>query len=167
MPTQLIISPTQIATIGHFAEKSYPEECCGLLIGTSIIQIDSTPIITVTSLYPTRNAWPEQHQLIESEEPSNPNHSARDRFIIDPTEQLAAMKQIRAIGQAIVGVYHSHPDHSAIPSETDRRMAWPEYVYWITSVAQGQAIAHRCWQLQTDGGFAENHMVISRNSAHE
>jgi proteasome lid subunit RPN8/RPN11 len=160
MPTQLIISSAQVTTIAQLAEQSYPEECCGLLIGKKETQAAAPPIITVISLYPTRNAWREQHQHIPLEDTPDANHSERDRFIIDPAEQLAAMKQSRAVGQEIVGVYHSHPDHPAIPSATDRRMAWPEYVYWITMVAQGQAIAHRCWQLQTDGDFAEIRLVL-------
>jgi proteasome lid subunit RPN8/RPN11 len=55
-----------------------------------------------------------------------PNHEReqpRVRYVIDPLEQLRADDEARAAGLEIAGYYHSHPDHPARPSETDRRIA--------------------------------------------
>jgi proteasome lid subunit RPN8/RPN11 len=56
-----------------------------------------------------------------------------------------------AKGLTLVGYYHSHPDHPAIPSEFDRSWALPNFKYLITSVQQGRADHARVWQLTADG----------------
>jgi proteasome lid subunit RPN8/RPN11 len=65
------------------------------------------------------------------------------------------MRSARAQSLEIIGIYHFHPDHPAVASETDglrpagghRQLAWPQYFYVIVSVIQGQATDCRCWQL--------------------
>ena len=61
----------------------------------------------------------------------------------------------------MIGYFHSHPDHAASPSETDREQAWPRYSYLITSVQEGKATETRCWQLREDGtGFDQETLVL-------
>jgi proteasome lid subunit RPN8/RPN11 len=50
-------------------------------------------------------------------------------------------------GLAIIGFYHSHPDHPARPSDFDREHAWPFYSYVIVSVATGRAAGMASWVL--------------------
>lgn len=54
-----------------------------------------------------------------------PNVSAdpRRRFEIAPAELLRVQSEARRGGLEILGYYHSHPDHAATPSDTDRRLA--------------------------------------------
>ena len=66
-----------------------------------------------------------------------------------------------ARGLTLVGYYHSHPNHVAIPSEFDREHALPNFVYIITSVMQGKAAEMRVWRLRTDRtAFDEGQLVL-------
>jgi proteasome lid subunit RPN8/RPN11 len=47
----------------------------------------------------------------------------------------------------VLGFYHSHPDHPARPSETDRQAAWPFYSYIIVSIGRGEPLDTTCWVL--------------------
>jgi proteasome lid subunit RPN8/RPN11 len=56
----------------------------------------------------------------------------------------------------VLGFYHSHPDHPAVPSDYDRDNALPFYSYVIVSVAGGKAADFRSWLLAEDrGSFGE------------
>ncbi|MHB0977533.1 MAG: M67 family metallopeptidase [Candidatus Aquicultorales bacterium] len=60
------------------------------------------------------------------------------RYLIDPAEQFAAFKAMRAEGRELVGTYHSHPATEAYPSKTDKELAfYPESYYLILSLADG------------------------------
>jgi proteasome lid subunit RPN8/RPN11 len=50
-------------------------------------------------------------------------------------------------GLAVLGFYHSHPNHPARPSETDRQHAWPFYSYVIVAIANRQPVDLTSWQL--------------------
>jgi proteasome lid subunit RPN8/RPN11 len=53
-------------------------------------------------------------------------------------------------GLTLVGYYHSHPDSPAVPSVYDRDHALPNFVYVITQVQGGDAVAMHAWRLQDD-----------------
>ncbi|MCB1034530.1 MAG: M67 family metallopeptidase, partial [Acidobacteria bacterium] len=74
----------------------------------------------------------------------------QDRYLIEPKTILAAHREAQAVDLDIVGYYHSHPDHPAQPSETDREFAWPGVSYIIVSVEAGEVMATRSWRLQDD-----------------
>jgi proteasome lid subunit RPN8/RPN11 len=50
----------------------------------------------------------------------------------------------------VIGFYHSHPDHPAVPSQFDLDHAWPVYSYLIVSVIQGQSAELTSWELVED-----------------
>ena len=50
----------------------------------------------------------------------------------------------------MIGIYHSHPDSPAKPSEYDRVHAWPVYVYVIVSVKAGKADDVKAWTLREE-----------------
>src|SRR4030065_584569 len=83
---------------------------------------------------PTRPAWapPRQH------------------YSLDPSDRLRAEAEAERLGLEILGVYHSHPDHPARPSETDLELALPWYCYVITSVERGRVGASAAWRLADD-----------------
>jgi proteasome lid subunit RPN8/RPN11 len=109
------------------AESTYPEECCGLLLG----KITETQVQVIT-IQATENDW---------------SGNKRNRFSIAPEVLLQSQKSARETQLEIIGIYHSHPDHPAIPSETDRQLAWSGYTYLIVSVISGKAIDLQAWQL--------------------
>ena len=81
----------------------------------------------------------------------------RDRYELDPLDFLAAQRAAQSAGLEVVGVWHSHPDHAARPSETDRADAWPEWSYVIATVTERGADQVRSWRLEGDE-FHEEHI---------
>ena len=55
----------------------------------------------------------------------------------------------------LLGVYHSHPNHPAIPSEHDRIAAQPFFSYVIVSVRDGIIDHTRSWRLNDASQFDE------------
>jgi proteasome lid subunit RPN8/RPN11 len=47
-----------------------------------------------------------------------------EHFSMDPKEQLAAVKDMRANGLVPLGNWHSHPESPSRPSEEDKRLAY-------------------------------------------
>jgi proteasome lid subunit RPN8/RPN11 len=72
---------------------------------------------------------------------------------------LRVQKQARDRELDIIGIYHSHPDHPAIPSEFDRAIAWHHYSYIIISVQQGIASDLRSWTLDPHHQFQPEDMI--------
>lgn len=127
---RLIISPRHLQTIWRHASVSYPDECCGVLIGRA--QANDTIVERVLSVGNERE------------------DSRHNRYLISPETILAAHKEARALGLDVVGYYHSHPDHPARPSDFDREHAWPGVSYLITSVQQRNVVDTRSWRLNDD-----------------
>jgi proteasome lid subunit RPN8/RPN11 len=85
-----------------------PEECCGLLGGEG----DSA-----ANVYPLRNVAPRPEVAYEAA----------------PEELFEAQRRMRARGETLAGVYHSHPrSKDPEPSRTDVRLAfYPDAFYFI------------------------------------
>ncbi len=83
------------------------------------------------------------------------------RYSIAPEDMLAGMREARRRSLDIIGIYHSHPDHPAIPSECDRALAWSQYSYLIVSVEQGTAIDCRSWALNDQHQFEPEMIQIA------
>ncbi|NJN73193.1 MAG: M67 family metallopeptidase [Limnothrix sp. RL_2_0] len=142
-----------LLTICHnHARRCYPEECCGLLLGNDK---------QVIKIWPTQNSWTEDFGDRLPINPSTTKALSRlNRFAIDPKEMLAAQKFARTQGCNILGIYHSHPDHPAIPSESDRAIAWDLYSYLIMSVTPEKVAATRSWILTGDRQFIEEEIIL-------
>ena len=132
----IVLSHTQRAAIASHAVEAHPEECCGLMLGT----FSDEGRKVVRELLPISNAR-------EAE-------ARHNRFLIGPMEMLRGEREARARGLDIVGIYHSHPDCPAVPSQFDLDHAWPVYSYVIvTSTAAGAGEMHS-WELREDrSGF--------------
>lgn len=148
---QLLFEHRQL--IQTHAERTYPEECCGLLLG----QLDAqSGRKTLVEVWPTENVWTPQIEAEAGLTIQASAHSAltrERRFWIAPAVLLQAQREGRDRNLDIIGFYHSHPDHPATPSETDRRYAWPQYSYIIVAVLQGKARDLRSWKLDDDDCF--------------
>ncbi len=116
------------AQLEQMAYVGYPLEACGLLVGR--IAGDRAE---VTRVVQARNLNEER---------------AHDRFELDPRDFLIADEQARADGLEVVGVWHTHPDHPARPSETDRAAAWDGWSYVIVSVTRDGVADVRSWRLK-------------------
>src|SRR5262245_44117333 len=129
------------------AESTYPHECVGLLIG----RLEGGHKLVETT-YRAQNTWSAEVGLTDAEH----EHSLRDRFYLDPRDYIKADRAARAQGYDVVGCYHSHPDHPAIPSERDRVGAQgvgggASFCFVIQSVRGGQAAELTSWLLSVDG----------------
>jgi len=149
----LTLKPEHLNIIRHHAQETYPEECCGLLLGK--ISDGETELVEV---WPTANDYQAETAALFTDE----NLTTKERrYIIDPKEMLRSQKQGRDRGLNIIGIYHSHPDHPAIPSECDRQSAWPEYLYIIVSVPKGCPTDIYCWSLDQDHQFQLKNFRVS------
>jgi len=104
IPT-LILLPEHVQQIGRHGEATYPEECCGLVLG----KITPTERIGI-ELWKTENSWSKQESFTTTEEEWGKEYSKRNRFTIAPREMLRAQKEARNRQLQIMGIYHSHPD---------------------------------------------------------
>jgi proteasome lid subunit RPN8/RPN11 len=135
----LVLPPALRCRIAAWATDGYPQEACGLLLGR-----EGGGSVEVVDVRLARNLNRER---------------ARDRYELDLSALLAADLAAREARLEIVGVWHSHPDHPARPSETDRAAAWPGWSYVILAVEQGSAAELRSWRL--DGGvFVEERVEV-------
>lgn len=116
------------------AQTAYPDECCGFLYGTE----EGIRMINVA-------------QPVTNEQEG----SKRRRFQISGQDYMAAEQYADANSWQLLGVYHSHPDHPAIPSIHDLRQAMPFFSYIILSVKKGKVTDLRSWQINEKGQFAE------------
>jgi proteasome lid subunit RPN8/RPN11 len=136
------------------AENTYPEECCGLLLGQ--IQGDTKTLIEVL---PTENSWGDEAvDNFQSIETSNKT-SKRNRFSIAPKVMFEVQKSVRDRNLDIIGIFHSHPDNPARPSEFDRAIAWHSYSYIIISVQQGKTCDLKSWVLDDDHKFQPEEII--------
>jgi len=116
----LKISQLEYEAIRKHGEATYPDECCGVLLGSSDGETRN-----VTKTVRCGNT--------RSDSPHN-------RYHIAPQELVRIQRQARQAGLEIVGFYHSHPDHPARWSQTDLAEAhWIGCSYVITSVERREA----------------------------
>lgn len=148
----MIVTALQLQQIKSHAELIYPNECCGLLLGK--ITPEGSFLIEVQE---TENSWTDEIR----EDLFIQTGTTRDRFYIAPKVLLQVQKQTRARQLVIIGVYHSHPDHLAIPSAMDQEIAWPEYSYMIVALNQGKVTDIKCWKLDQDHQFQSEEIVLT------
>ena len=149
----LAVSAADMEAIGRHAERTYPEECCGFLLGRAPAPASASEGGAGAAAGVT---------LVERVAPAaNERQDSRhNRFVMSPETVLAAHKEARAAGLAVVGYYHSHPDHPAEPSEFDREHAWPGLSYLIVAVRDGRVDRARSWRLRDDRErFEEEHLA--------
>ncbi len=117
---------------GHGA-ATYPDECCGVLLGARDGVVSDT--------------WRLDNKT---------DLERRRRFLIGPDDYRRAEARAAERGLEIVGFYHSHPDHPAEPSAFDLAHAWPNLSYAIVSIRGGVPREMRSWRLRADrSGYDE------------
>ncbi len=121
-------------------EGGYPNEACGALIGR-VAAADHE----VTEFRGMRNVITDR---------------PRDRYALDPLEQLRVQKDAESRGLEIIGFAHSHPDHPPVPSRFDADHAWSFYSYVVASVQKGTLLHARSWRLDDTKTFQEEPLVV-------
>ena len=138
----IVLGASQRAQIVAIAERAYPEECCGLLVGRDA----ADGRIVVTRIVESRNVRTDR---------------ARDRFEIDPQVRITIEREWRASAERVVGHYHSHPDHPARPSATDLELAFePSLVWLIVGVADGRVGELNAFRLDEARGAFEPFAIL-------
>jgi proteasome lid subunit RPN8/RPN11 len=116
-------------------EETYPDECCGALLGQPIL---GQPSPGQPSAGQTRTQGWLVHSSVRAG--NSRTDSAHNRYQIAPAELVRIEREARRRGLEIAGFYHSHPDHPAQWSPTDFAEAhWLGCSYVITQVMQGSA----------------------------
>jgi proteasome lid subunit RPN8/RPN11 len=130
------IAPDLIAAIRAHAERDYPSECCGALLGRA----GSAPS-------PASTKWVLALEPVENRREAE---AASRRFLITADDYRAIERVAREKSLDVLGFYHSHPDQPARPSEYDREHALPSFSYVIVSVRDGRAGELTSWTLEDD-----------------
>lgn len=154
----LILQTEQLHRMKIHAVSTYPEECCGLLLGTQKPDRDRRQVFEVLAL---NNHWTASVSQITETESTSAALSKGNRYWVDPKDLLNAQRTARERDWIILGVYHSHPDHPAEPSERDRRLAWTEYSYPILSTSPKQVVDVQSWRLNEQGHFESEKIMLT------
>lgn len=123
------ITDAQLKQIYAHAKETYPAECCGFLLGS----FDNGGLVR------------------EVRRATNQNTERTDRFVISAEEFGQVQFTADEAGVDIIGIYHSHPDWPAIPSQTDMDSAFEDVYYLIASVHEGKPLNTQIWRLLDDG----------------
>ncbi len=127
----LIVPDPILLSIHTHGEAAYPNEGAGLLLGQA-----ADGAKTVVDILPLDNEWEAGEQY--------------HRYLITPQDMLRGENEAARRGLDVIGIFHSHPDHVAEPSNMDRDWALPWFSYVITSVQKAKAVASRSWLLRDD-----------------
>ncbi len=122
----LVLSAELRRQIEEEGVAAYPNECCGILIGSDQER-------KVDRIVAMANAFDPQERY--------------HRFSIDPLLLASTEESAAAEGKAVIGFYHSHPDHPARPSEYDRTHVppWNFYSHIIVAIEKKRPAAMTCW----------------------
>jgi proteasome lid subunit RPN8/RPN11 len=127
-------------------EQTYPEECCGMILGSSKDGLHSI------------------EEVIKIDNRQDENRQRR--FFITPGQYLQAEQLAKKWNMELLGFYHSHPDHPAAPSAFDTDHALPWFTYIIISVDHGKAAAMTAWVLNEERTqFLERVVLVEQASA--
>lgn len=120
------LSVEVVNAIHAHGRETYPNECCGALIGRDGLVQETLAL------------------------PNTTEEGPRRRFLVRPSDYRAAEAHASARDADLLGFYHSHPDHPAQPSQYDLDHAWPSFSYVIVSIRYGEHREMRSWRLRDD-----------------
>ena len=126
--------------IKKHGEEIFPDECCGFMYGAESVE----GLRQVTEVRRVDNAK---------------EGDKRKRFEISPQDYIRAEEYAFTTGRQLLGIYHSHPNHPSIASETDRLSAQPFFSYVIVRVQNGTADSIQSWRLNDDFQFEEESII--------
>ncbi len=124
------IEETPWRVMVQHAQESYPNECCGAMLGRSLPQ-NGGDLREVALAVPLENVY---------------EGGQADRYEIRPVDLLRVEREARSAGLTLLGIYHSHPDCAAYFSKTDLENSCPWYLFLVISVRNGQFAEANCFQ---------------------
>jgi proteasome lid subunit RPN8/RPN11 len=122
--------------------ETYPNECCGALIGRDGLVAETVPL------------------------PNTTEEGPRRRFLVRPSDYRAAEARASETANELLGFYHSHPDHPARPSQYDLDHAWPFFSYVIVSIMNGEPADLRSWRLTDDRSRFDEETIDAGQNSH-
>jgi proteasome lid subunit RPN8/RPN11 len=122
----LRLQPGIAEAIRRHGVETYPNECCGALIGADAVVRHASPL------------------------PNTTEEGARRRFLVRPSDYKLAESEAARLEGELLGFYHSHPDAPSRPSQYDLDHAWPFFWYVIVSIQGGQPERMTVWRLADD-----------------
>ncbi len=132
---KLKINDEALQLMQAHAKSTYPYECVGFFYGN-----DEGEIRVID---------------VAKEVTNSKDGDQRRRFEVSPMDYMKAERYAAENNLGLLGIYHSHPDHPAIPSEHDLKFAQPFFSYIIISVMKGEVADTRSWALDETEKFAE------------
>ena len=124
------LTQQELQEIFAHAEEGYPEEVCGIVIGKAG-DLSASVVRRCANLA-------DQYQ---QQDPIRFPRDSRTAYIMDPKELLNIQREADSKGLDFAVIYHSHTDHEAYFSKTDRELAlfngeplWPNARYMVVSV---------------------------------
>lgn len=142
-PKTIALDTIAERTVREDAEVAYPDECCGFLYGK-----DDDTTRKILKAIPVMNSK---------------EGDKKRRFEISAKDYLKAEQYALEYNLDLLGVYHSHPEHPAIPSEHDRVQALPFFSYIIVSVKSGKSTEINSYQLNESREFESERLSPSLN----
>ena len=137
--TRVEITAAELARLHAHAREGDPHEVVGILAG-------DRAGLRITRVAPLINEQAE---------------GAERRYQVNGLMLMRAEQRLAAEGLEIVGYYHSHPDHPAMYSDTDRDLALPHTGYLIAAVRADGIAETRCWRLRDDRSeMDEDELVV-------
>ncbi len=140
----LFLDQTIVKQLERAAAHS-PDEVCGFLLGH-----EDKLLRTITGILPVDNIAANK----------------KNTFQISPKDYLKAERFADENNLQLLGVYHSHPNCPAIPSEQDRLAAQPFFSYLILSVIDKKVTSIRSWNLNECFQFDEDFLMSNYNINH-
>jgi proteasome lid subunit RPN8/RPN11 len=134
----IIIEPKAKQRMTADAVNTFPDECCGFLFG-----IEKKDDRFITDVFIVNNAK---------------DGDKKRRFEISAKDYMKAEKYAEENDLQLLGVYHSHPNHPAVPSEHDRVAAQPWFSYIIISIMNKEVDAILSWRLNETSQFEEERL---------
>ena len=136
---QIKLAQSDFDTMVDWAKEHLPEESCGLLGGTK-----DGDVRTVKKVYYLTNI----------------DHT-NEHFSMNPKDQLAAVKDMRANGLVPLGNWHSHPESPSRPSEEDKRLAYdPTVNYLILSLMDRDQPVLKAFDIDKEKNVTIEELVI-------
>jgi len=135
------ITNTPWRVMVQHAKQSYPNECCGVMLGRGVeaenpdLQLRGAANKEILRAVPLENVY---------------EGGQADRYEIRPMDLLRVEREARAEGLALLGIYHSHPDCEAYFSQTDLENSCPWYSFLVISIQQGRFQDANCFQPNAD-----------------
>jgi proteasome lid subunit RPN8/RPN11 len=141
--TTLALGSGVVTAIRQHGSETYPNECCGALIGRDGIVVAAYPL------------------------PNTTEEGPRRRFMVRPQDYRDAENRASESGGELLGFYHSHPDHPARPSQYDLDHAWPFFSYIIVAVRAGVPEDMTSWRLRDDrSAFDQETLTYGEHNPH-